>query len=40
MQDDPKDADSSLFVADLNVAPDEEVEELAVGPVFAEAELE
>jgi hypothetical protein len=40
LQDHPHDANSSLFVTDLNVAPDEEVEELAVGPDFAEAELE
>jgi len=40
LQDDPEDADGSLFVADLDIAPDEEVEELAVGPDFAEAKLE
>ena len=40
MENDPKDADGGLFVADFDVAPDEEVEEFAVGPDFAEAELE
>ena len=40
MQDDPEDADGGLFVAYLDVPPDEEVEELAVGPGFAEAKLE
>jgi len=29
-----------LFVTDLNVTPNEEIEELAVGPDFTEAELE
>jgi hypothetical protein len=29
-----------LLVADLDVAPNEKVEELAVGPDFAEAQLE
>ena len=40
MQDDPEDADGGLLVADLDVAPDEEVKQLAVGPDFAEAKLE
>jgi len=40
LQDDPEDADGGLFVADLDVAPDEEVKELAVGPDFAETKLE
>ena len=40
LENDPEDADGGLFVADFDVAPDEEVEELAVGPDFAEAELE
>jgi len=40
LQDDPEDADGGLFVADFDVAPDEEVEEFAIGPDFAEAELE
>jgi len=40
LEDDPKDADGGLFVADFDVAPDEEIEEFAVGPDFAKAELE
>ncbi len=40
LENDPKDADDGLFVADFDVAPDEEVEKLAVGPDFAEAKLE
>jgi hypothetical protein len=40
LEDDPEDADDGLFVADLDVAPDEKVEEFAVGPDFAEAEFE
>jgi len=40
LQDDPEDADGGLFVADLDVAPDEKVEELAVGPDFAQPKLE
>src|SRR5690242_13734242 len=40
LQDDPEDADGGLFVADLDVAPDEEVKQLAVGPDFAETQLE
>src|SRR5882672_9634607 len=40
LEDDPEDADGGLFVADFDVAPDEEVEEFAVGPDFAKAELE
>src|SRR6266513_1920478 len=40
LQDDPEDADGGLLVADLDVAPDEEVKQLAVGPDFAEAKLE
>jgi hypothetical protein len=35
LQDDPEHADSGLLVSDLNVSPDEEVEELPVGPDFA-----
>jgi len=33
-------ADGGLFCSDLDVAPDEEIEEFAVGPDFAEAKLE
>src|SRR5882724_13286804 len=40
LENDPEDADGGLFVADLDVAPDEEIEELAVSPDFAEAKLE
>ncbi len=40
LQDDPEDTDGGLLVADLNVSPDEEVEELAVGPDLAETKLE
>jgi len=40
LENDPEDADDGLLVADLNVAPDEEVEELTVGPDFAKAKLE
>src|SRR5216684_95754 len=40
LQNDPEDTDGGLFVADFDVAPDEEVEEFAVGPDFAEAKLE
>src|SRR5229473_1442253 len=40
LQDDPEDADGGLLVADLDIAPDEEVKEFAVSPDFAEAELE
>ena len=40
MENDPKDADGGLFVADLDVAPDEKIKELAVSPDFAEAKLE
>src|SRR5207245_2672410 len=40
LENDPEDADGGLFVAYLDVAPDEEIEELAVGPDFAEANLE
>ena len=40
LEDNPSDADDGLFVADFNVAPDEEVEELAVSPDFGEAKLE
>src|SRR2546425_641136 len=40
LQNDPEDADGGLFVADLDVAPNEKVEEFAVGPDFAEAKLE
>ncbi len=40
MQNDPQDAYGSLLVADFDVAPDEKIEELAVGPDFAEAKFE
>ena len=40
LQDDPQNADRSLFVTDLDVAPNEEIEEFSVGPDFAEAKLE
>jgi hypothetical protein len=40
LENDPEDADGGLFVADLYVAPDEEIKELAIGPDFAEAKLE
>src|SRR5882672_10649447 len=40
LENDPEDADGGLFVADLDVAPDEEIKEFAVGPDFAEAKLE
>src|SRR6266852_978030 len=40
LENDPEDADGGLLVADFDVAPDGEVEELAVGPNFAEAKLE
>src|SRR2546422_6853277 len=40
LENDPEDADGGLFVADLDVAPNEKVEEFAVGPDFAEAKLE
>jgi len=40
LEDDPQDADGGLFVADLDVAPDEKVEELAVCPDFPETKLE
>jgi len=40
LENDPKDADDGLFVADFDVVPEEEVEKLAVGPDFAEAKLE
>src|SRR5713101_3581978 len=40
LENDPEDTDGGLLVADLDVAPDEKVEELAVGPDFAEAKLE
>lgn len=40
LQDDPDDADRSLFVADLNAAPNEEVEEFPVGADLAETKLE
>jgi hypothetical protein len=40
LENDPEDADGGLFVADFYVAPDEKIEELAVGPDFAEAEFE
>src|SRR6266403_527950 len=40
LENHPEDADGGLFVADLDVAPDEKIKELAVGPDFAEAKLE
>src|SRR6266436_7322233 len=40
LENDPENADGGLFVADLDVAPDEKIKEFAVGPDFAEAELE
>src|SRR5262249_32026661 len=40
LKHDPGDADDGLLVADFDVAPDEEVEELAVAPKLAEAKLE
>ena len=40
LENDPEDADGGLFVADFDVAPDEKIEEFAVGPDFAEAQLE
>jgi len=40
LQDDPEDADGGLFVADFDVAPNEKIKQLAVGPDFAEAKLE
>src|SRR6266404_3359932 len=40
LENDPQDADGGLFVADLDVAPDEEIEQLAIGPHFAETKLE
>src|SRR6267143_5959544 len=40
LQDDPEDADGGLLVADLDIAPDEEVKQLAVCPDFAEAKIE
>ena len=40
LENDPEDADGGLFVAYLDVAPDEEIEELAISPYFAEANLE
>src|SRR5215472_16490628 len=39
LQDDPEDADGSLLVADLDVAPNKEIEQLAVGPDFTQAQL-
>src|SRR5260370_37077284 len=36
----PQDADGGLLVADFDVAPNEKVEQFAVGPDFAEAKLE
>jgi hypothetical protein len=39
LENNADDADGGLLVADFNVAPDEKVEELAVGPNFAEAKL-
>src|SRR5216683_1442385 len=40
LENDPQDADDRLFVADFDVAPDEEVKKLAVGPDFTETKLE
>jgi hypothetical protein len=40
LENDPGDADNGLLVADLDVAPDKEIEEFTVGPDFAEAKLE
>src|SRR6266404_4606608 len=40
LENDPQDADGGLFVADLDVAPDEKIKEFAVSPDFAEAQLE
>src|SRR5882724_9806416 len=40
LKNDPEDADGGLFVADFDVAPDEKIEEFAVGPEFREAEME
>jgi len=40
LKDDPQDTDGGLFIADFNVAPDEEIKEFAVGPEFGEAEIE
>ena len=40
LQNDPENADGGLFVADFDVAPYEEIKQLAVGPDFAKAQLE
>ena len=40
MKNNPENADGGLFVADFDVAPDEKVEKFAIGPDFAEAQLE
>src|SRR5260221_11611757 len=36
----PEDADDGLLVADFDVAPDEKVEQFAIGPNFTEAKFE
>src|SRR5712692_7256285 len=40
LKDNPEDADGGLFVADFDVAPHEEIQQLAVSPHFAKAQLE
>ena len=40
LKDNPKDADGGLLIADLDVAPNEEIKELAVLPDFVEVKLE
>ncbi len=40
LKDDPKDANGGLFIADFDVAPDEEIKKLAISPQFGEAEVE
>jgi hypothetical protein len=40
LKDDPENSDGGLFIADFNVAPDEEIKEFAIGPELGEAEVE
>jgi len=40
LENNPENADGCLLVADFHVAPDEKIEELAVGPHFVETKLE
>ena len=39
LENDPEDTNGGLLIADFDVAPDEEIEEFAVGPDFAKAKL-